>query len=183
MLRFKFIAFVFLVPVSAFAQIDSLSVLPGRGLVIKSDTIFINKTTIEETMNLLEINELPPLGYATVSGVNLDTGEFFCEAFVTRELKFLGINFDYEGETEKDLKLKWIRISVSDSYFAKFSETLFLGQFNPKIDSFFPEVSKYDYVSEDSLTYNLYSSGISFSLKGKEQKILNEISVHYKIKE
>jgi hypothetical protein len=183
MLKIKLLALVFLFPILAFAQIDTLFVLPGEGLVIKSDTIFINKTPIDEAMKHLGIDELPTLGYATASGVNLETGEFFCEAFVTRELKFSGISFDYEGDAEEDLNLKWITIPKSDYYFAKVSDTITLGQLNPMLDSFFPKASKYDYVSDDSLTYNLYSYGISFSLNKEEQKILDEISVHYKIEE
>jgi len=183
MLKANLLLSVFLIPVSAFAQIDSLFVLPGEGIIVHADTILINDTPIEESMSLLGISELPPLIYGIADGWDLETGESISNTFVAIKLNYFGIIFEYEGDIENELNLKWIRIPKSEKYSASIANGLFLGQINPPIDSFFPEVSKYDYVSEDSLTYNLYSYGISFSLKGEEEKILNEISVHYTIEE
>ena len=55
-----------------------------------------------------------------------------------------------------------------------------IGMYNPQIKETYPLIGKRDYISEDSLTYNLYNYGISFQLEKLDFNSLRliEISTH-----
>jgi hypothetical protein len=80
--------------------------------------------------------------------------------------------------------LKWVTIKPDKSLNVKVDNSISLNQLDPPIDKYFPKTNKYDYVSKNFLSYNLYSYGVSFILDSIENtRELVEISVHYKLKE
>lgn len=166
---------------SAYGQaVDTLAALPGKGLIVNSDTIFVNKTSVKEAMDILGIKEKPKLAYGVWDGANLDTGKDTSGTFVSRTLNFKGVTFEYEGENEADLQLQWITVPFSTNYYAFVNDNLYLGKEDPNFEKYFSPETEYDYISKDSLTYNFYSSGISFELDSTQNTTkLSEISVHY----
>lgn len=162
--------------------LDTLVALPGKGMVINSDTIFIDRTSVKEAMKILNIKEKPGLSHGIAHGINLTEGKEESWTFVNIDLEFKDITLEYEGETEADLQLQWITIPSAIDYVIEISDEIVLDGNNPDINSFFPKEKEYDFISSDSLTFNLYSHGISFKLeKEKFGKKLKEISVHHTI--
>jgi hypothetical protein len=179
----SYIFFQSLVFLSVQAQVDTLYISPGKYLVIDGDTISIDKTSIDKTMEVLGIQEKPEFAITIADYVDLETGGFGSDVFKSAQINFEGISFEYEGPEENNMNLKWIRIPHSKKYIIEINSDIIFEQVNPEIDLHFPSKTTYDYVSEDSLTYNLYSYGLSFSLEEVDSnRILKEVSVHYTVK-
>jgi hypothetical protein len=77
--------------------------------------------------------------------------------------------------------LNSINIGHDDSFRVFLNDSVRLGQINPPIEKVYKFRSKmFDYFHEPSLTYHIYSRGISFRLDSVKYGLeLKEISVHY----
>ncbi|WP_163325821.1 hypothetical protein [Draconibacterium mangrovi] len=178
-----------LILISGFGQkYDFVKVIAGKGIVLNSDSILIEKTNINKTCKILGIN--PPSSSDLImmsewTGYDSETLERTSGMEWLKEIKYKSLVFEFASENDKNnLKLRWIKIK-SDSSIKAYTDTGFeLGYTNPNISDIYPKETKDDYLSDNGLTYNLYSHGISFQLEKVDEsnKVINEISVHYKLK-
>ena len=180
----KFKAFILfnLICFTAFSQkIHSVKVLPGQGIVYDNDSILLLKTTIKQVCSIFKIKYKPNPNEYTINqwdGFEVETGN-------THEIKFKSLNFEFSDEKDRNnLKLKWITIQEDKSLKVFTESGLEIGMINPKIIDLYPKGEKNDYISDNKLTYNLYTYGISMQLvqlPNNDLK-LTEISTHYKLK-
>ncbi len=168
--------------------IDSILVLPGKGIIFNGDSILLYKTNIKETCKILDIQDETDSKVIILShwdGFDEETGESVSGTELIRKVKFKTIEFEFTSKNDiKNLKLRWITIGKEKTLKVYTDNGLNLGIINPNLSEFYPPVNSNDYVSENKLTYNLYSYGISMQLKQLENKELNliEISTHYRLK-
>jgi len=178
-----------LILISGFGQkFDFIKVIAGKGIVFNNDSILIEITNINQTCKILGI--IPPPSSDLIlmsewSGFDSETFEKTSGTEWLREIKYKSLVFKFSSEDDKNnLKLRWIKIK-KDNTIKAYTDTGFeFCDINPNISETYPNESKFDYVSDNELTYNLYSHGISFQLKKENEtnKRLSEISVHYILK-
>jgi hypothetical protein len=90
------------------------------------------------------------------------------------------MDFEFRGKKENDLKLNTINIGRNEQISTFLNDSVKLGQINPPIEKVYKFRNEFDYFHEPSLTYHLYSRGISFKLDSVKGGLkLTEISVHY----
>lgn len=164
---------------------DIVKVIAGKGIVFNKDSIIIEKTNIKKTCKILGIKDQSNSDEILISqwsGFDSETLEDTSGTEWIKEIKYKSLLFEFASENDKDnLKLRWIKIK-NDSLIKTYTATGFeIGDINPNILAIFPIASKHDYISDNGLTYNLYSYGISFQLEPTDDKNkrLTEISVHY----
>jgi hypothetical protein len=163
-----------------------VKVYPGIGIVFNNDSILLGKTNIKETCRILKIKYndngilLPSMwdGFDAITFKRISGSEFI------RNIKYKSIEFEFASEKdENNLKLRWITIKEDNSFKIYTSNGIEMSELNPKINEIFPLLTNNDHVSEDKLTYNLYSQGISLhlvKLSSGDLKVV-EISAHYKL--
>ena len=165
-------------------QYDFVKILPGIGIVYNNDSIILQKTTIKELYRTLKIkknsnpNEIRMILW---DGYDSETFEPKSGIEFMRKVKFKTIEFEFTSETDKNnLKLKQIKIKGDKNLKIYTDNGLMIGMYNPQIKETYPLIGKRDYISEDSLTYNLYNYGISFQLEKLDFNSLSliEISTH-----
>ncbi len=165
-------------------QYDFVKILPGIGIVYNNDSIILQKTTIKELYRTLKIkkksnpNEIRMILW---DGYDSETFEPKSGIEFMRKVKFKTIEFEFTSETDKNnLKLKQIKIKGDKNLKIYTDNGLMIGMYNPQIKETYPLIGKRDYISEDSLTYNLYNYGISFQLEKLDFNSLRliEISTH-----
>ncbi len=165
-------------------QYDFVKILPGIGIVYNNDSIILQKTTIKELYRTLKIkknsnpNEIRMILW---DGYDSETFEPKSGIEFMRKVKFKTIEFEFTSETDKNnLKLKQIKIKEDKNLKIYTDNGLMIGMYNPQIKETYPLIGKRDYISEDSLTYNLYNYGISFQLEKLDFNSLRliEISTH-----
>ena len=165
-------------------QYDFVKILPGIGIVYNNDSIILQKTTINELYRTLKIkknsnpNEIRMILW---DGYDSETFEPKSGIEFMRKVKFKTIEFEFTSETDKNnLKLKQIKIKGDKNLKIYTDNGLMIGMYNPQIKETYPLIGKRDYISEDSLTYNLYNYGISFQLEKLDFNSLRliEISTH-----
>jgi hypothetical protein len=166
---------------------DFVEILPSQGIVYNNDSILLNKITVNELHQKLGIRDTSDPDIFSISmwdGFDSETMERVSGSEYVRTVEFKSIAFEFADKTDKDnLKLKWIRIREDMSLKICTDNGLIMGMINPHLKEFFPKLGKQDYVSQNGLTYNLYSYGISLCLekmKNEDLRII-EISVHYKL--
>lgn len=161
---------------------ETVIVRAGEQVQIEDKTIILQKTSIKELLDMLRIDDVFDFYYSLEHGIFGEAGEETCRTRYVKNILYKGIDFEYTGKTEDSLCLEWIRIKHSKFFVVKVNEHIKLGDINPPVDKYFKKQNSSDYISNDSLTYNLYSQGISFQFdrKGKD-RILNEVSIHYTI--
>jgi hypothetical protein len=178
-----------LILISGYGQkYDFVKVIAGKGIVFNNDSILIENTNINKTCKILGIN--PPSNSDLIlisewSGFDSETMEDTSGTEWLREIKYKSLVFEFASENDKNnLKLRWIKIKKDNSIKAYTDTGFELGDVNPNISEIYPNESKHDYVSDNGLTYNLYSHGISFQLEkvNETKNIITEISVHYRLK-
>ncbi len=165
-------------------QYDFVKIVPGIGIVYNNDSIILQKTTINELYRTLKIkknsnpNEIRMILW---DGYDSETFEPKSGIEFMRKVKFKTIEFEFTSETDKNnLKLKQIKIKGDKNLKIYTDNGLMIGMYNPQIKETYPLIGKRDYISEDSLTYNLYNYGISFQLEKLDFNSLRliEISTH-----
>jgi hypothetical protein len=174
---------------TAFSQkMHSVKVLPGQGIVYDNDSILLFKTTIKQVCSIFKIKYEPNPNEYTINnwdGFEAETGKRTSGSEYSHEIKFKSINFEFTDENDRNnLKLKWITIQKDKSLRVFTESGLEIGMINPKIIDLYPKGEKNDYISDNKLTYNLYTYGISMQLvqlPNNDLK-LTEISTHYKLK-
>jgi hypothetical protein len=164
---------------------DWIVAIPGRGLYINGDSILIYRTSISDLEKELGIKRdtatFPDIRIS--DGFSKKTGEQYSESKFVTNLTYKSIDFEFSGDKEDSMKLEWIRIKDTNDIKVRVNDKLILGMVSPDILTSFSPKPDNDYVSEDMLTYNFYSYGISFGLeKNNDDKILKEVSVHYVLK-
>lgn len=166
---------------------DFVKVVAGKGIVFNNDSILIEKTDIKETCKILGIKAPSSSDLILMrewTGFDFETMEDASGTEWVREINYKTIVFEFVSETDKeDLKLKWIKVR-KDSSIKAYTDTGFeFVDINPNISNIYPSKKKHDYISDNQLTYNLYSHGISFQLEKVDETIkkISEISVHYKL--
>lgn len=166
---------------------DFVKILPGKGIVYNSDTILLQKTKIRELCKVFKVKAPPKLNEFDVTmwdGYNSETGRDTSGSYYETHIKYKSIDFEYTDDNNVDsLKLSLIRIKQSKGLKIYTDNGFIIGDVNPKIKEVYSDLKKKDYVSDNKLTYKLYTYGISFHL----EKLINgdlrlvEISTHYKI--
>ena len=186
--KIKFLILTNLACLGVFGQsFDFVKILPGKGIVYNNDSILLYKTTIKETCKILKIKYYSNSKFFSLrhwDGFIAETGKSVSGVEYVRGVKFKSLDFDFSSESDRnDLKLKWIKVNEDNSLKVYTSDGLVLGMINPKIREIYTLINKNDYISDDKLTYNLYSYGISFHLvvEPNGSLKLSEISTHYKI--
>lgn len=163
---------------------DFVKIIAGKGIVFNNDSILIEKTNIKKTCKILGIKDHSDSNEILLSewsGFDSETLENTSGTEWIREVKHNSLVFEFASENNTDnLKLRWIKIEMDNSI-KSYTETGFeIGDINPNISDIFPSKTKHDYVSDNGLTYNLYSHGISFQLEKIDEAMnkLTKISVH-----
>ena len=179
----------FLILAKGFGQkYDLVKVIAGQGIVFNNDSILIDKSNIEETCRILGLKDQSNSDILLMSewtGYDSETLERTSGTEWIKEIKYKSLVFEFASENDKNnLKLRWIKIKKDNSVKAYTYTGFELGDVTPNISDIYPVETKFDYVSNNDLTYNLYSHGISFQLEkvDKTKNIITEISVHYKLK-
>jgi len=158
-----------------------ITTLPGVGIILNGDSILLNRTNLLDLKKAFNISEDPFLQREIWDGVDTNGNSTYGILF-RKEIKFMGITFQYESPDTVNFKLKWIRIPFNKDFEVIILDRVRLGQINPPIDTYFKKVTKHDYIAKDRLTYNLYSQGISFHFEPiKKGRMLEEVSIHYRI--
>ncbi len=165
-------------------QNDFIKVLPGIGIVYNNDSIILNKTTINELNKILKIkdnSQRVEISIKIWDGVDPLTLRPISGTEYIREIEFKSIKFEFANKKDMDnLKLKCIKIRNGKTLKIFTVNGLTFGMINPKIRNFFPAIAKGDYISDDGLTFNLYSYGISIQLEKLKNNDLRlfEISIY-----
>ena len=176
-----------LICITAFCQkIHTVKVLPGQGIVYDNDSILLFKATVKKVCSIFTIKYKPNPNNYTIShwdGFDSNTGKQTSGTEYIKEIKFKSIIFEFADEKDKmNLKLRWIRIQ-GDKDLRVFTENgLEIGMINPRITDLYPQILKDDYISDNKMTYNLYTYGVSMQLEqlpNNDLKLI-EISTHYK---
>ena len=174
---------------SSFGQkYDFVKVLPGKGIVFNNDSILLFKTTVKDVCKILKIKDPTKPNEYTISmwdGYSTVTGKDTSGTEYTQEIKFKSLLFQFDDDKDrKNLKLKWITTKEDFSLKIYTDNGLEIGMINPKIEKIYSVLEKCDYVSENKLTYNLYTYGVSFQLEktAKNELKLVEISTHHTLK-
>ena len=183
---FLLVLFNFIIPYGFGQTYDYIKVIVGKGVVFNSDSILLNKTTIKQTCDILKIKDITNNGdliFSTWDGYDAETLEMTGGTELIKKVPYKNIEFEFASAIEKDnLKLRWIRMKADKSMKIYCDNGLIMNAINPDILGLFPKVDKVDYISENGLTFNLYSYGMSFKLIRLDNNDLQliEISVHYK---
>jgi hypothetical protein len=178
---------IFFFCTSLFSQVErkKITLTPGEKIQIGNITIVLDKTNYTDLLKKLNLKDKFPIYSRINDGFDIETlKDTSWYDYVRNIIYKKEVTFEYSGESPDSIQLKWITVKNSDSYTVKINENIMLGDINPPIDKYFQKLNKYDYISKDSLTYNLYSQGISFQFeKFNSGRILIEASVHFKLEE
>lgn len=144
----------------------SVKIIPGYGVLINQDSIILGKARLDELRAKLKFITKPRMYTWTMwDGINpktgKDTGGSYCEA----KIKYKSIYFNFWMEEDSS---KSIIVSVELTDLKNMNvilDGLDILKANPKILSVFPKRKEEDYISSDSLEYQMKSYGISFFLK------------------
>jgi hypothetical protein len=159
---------------------DRVKIMPGVGIIINTDTILIKKTTPEQLLAYLKLEDNFHTGFRHSDGFDSKTGQSVYSDDLVKNIIYKEIDFEFTGKVKDSLKLMWIRIKANSLLDVCITESIKLGQRAPTIDNVFKKVNNHDYIAKDSLTYNLYSQGISFHFKKvRRSRKITEVSVHY----
>ncbi len=163
---------------------DKVIILAGKGIVLNGDSILLKKTTYEELAKILKVKAKKGYAIQIWDGFEAETGESVSGTEFVKNVKYKTIQFDYVSQDTVNFRLNWISIEKSKDLEVKIADDLYLGDTNPNLQLKFNKVNGHDYISENGLTYNLYSKGISFDLDSiRGERILTEVSVHYTLNE
>ena len=159
--------------------------IPGKGIVVNRDSILINKSTIKDLEPIFGIKTDPNLNPSirVSDGINTETGEWTSDTDFVINFHVKSIDFEFSGNKQDNLRLKWITLKDTIGLKVKINEQIILGMEKPDILGQFKSLTKDDYISDDHLTFNFYSHGVSFLLDSvRGQSRLKEISIHYTVK-
>ena len=174
---------------STFGQkIDFVKVIAGQGIIYNNDSIKLFKTTVNDLCKILNIKLALDPNELTIrmwDGYDPKTGESVSGSEYYKEINYKSLNFQFsDSSSDKNLKLNWIQIKGDKTLKVYTDSGLQIGDINPQIAKKYLLYINNDFISSDSLTYNLYTYGISFRLEkiNKKDITLTEISTHYKTK-
>jgi len=168
-------------------NISIVKVLPGIGIVFNNDSILLQSTTMKDLCKILNIKDsinTDGLSVTLWDGVDSKTGKEVSGSIYEKEIHYESIKFGYSDNDDAiNLKLEWITLKENENLKIIINNQFGIGTINPEIKKIFPHLKKKDFISDDKLTYKLYSSGISFKLeKGSNDELkIVEISIHNKI--
>ncbi len=164
----------------------NIQILPGQGIVYDKDSILLYKTTYKEVYKILKIRDRSKPNEFAISnwdGYDPETGESTSGSEYIKEIKYKSIMFEFADEKDNEnVKLRWITLKEDKSLKIITDSGFEIGMINPQIKDIYPRTENNYFISEDNLTYNLYSYGISFELEklaNNDLKLI-EISTHYK---
>ena len=187
-LRIKAFFFALLICSSIFGQsYDFVKIFPGKGILFNNDSVLLSATTMRQVCSILKIKYdyrpdkmiLPVLW----DGFDAKTLEPTHGSEWVNKIIYKSIVLEFADEHDKNnLKLWRITMKANDSLKIYTDNGLMIGNINPEIIKLFPIKQRWDYYSDDRLTYCLYSYGISFQLEKLTDgnNILTEISIHHK---
>ena len=171
-------------------NLKNVQILPGVGVIIEKDTIILHKTTLSETCQTLGVKfskpKIWPINHWNGVTINEQTkiSKDTSGSYYGIEINYKSIVFEFIDEKDPEkLILESISLESDKSLIIKLKNGLGLGTINPNISEIYPIVKKVDEVSEDALTYKLYSQGITFYLERNSNNELNlsKIVIHNKI--
>ncbi len=160
---------------------DQIILLPGKGIVLNEDSILLDQTDIETLKRITNTDVTPKLSVRISDGFDLQTGEELSESAFVRNLTYKSIDFEYAGLDSTALTLDWISLDDAKDMKVILTNEIFIGSKNPNIIGYLGSLQSHDFVSADSLEYNINSQGISFQLvrDSLNNRILNSVSIHY----
>ena len=162
---------------------EQIIIKPGKEIRIDKNVFRLKHSTSKEVLNAFELEDFFYTTQVHWDGIDGETGESIFGYEFEKEISYKGINFIFTGPKKDSLILEEIEIKKTEFYDVHINNKIKLGDSNPPLDRYFKIKNKYDHISSDSLTYNLYSRGISFYFtKNKKEKILNEVDIHWRIK-
>ncbi len=162
---------------------EQIIIRPGKEIQIGHKIFCLKHSTIKEVLDVFELEDFFYTSPVHWDGIDSETGESVHGYEFKKEISCKGINFIFIGPKKDSLLLEKIEIKKTEFYDVHINKKIKLGDTNPPLDRYFGKRKKHDYISSDSLTYNLYSRGISFYFtEDEKEKILNRVSIHWKIK-
>jgi len=183
-LRLKILIFTNLICFGVFGQhYDFVKIIPGQGIVFNNDSIILGKTSIKEVCRIFKIKDNPNEIIVTEgTGFYEKTGESRSDTYYSREIIYKSITFTFGDENAQNYELVEIKAKEDKSLKIYTDNGLVIGMINPKLRELFPEISRRNYISKTSLTYNLFTYGISLELEKMTNDDLKlvEISTHRK---
>jgi len=167
---------------------DFVKVLPGKGIVYNNDSILLNTTSLSDLYRKLNIEDTSEKNVFPIThwdGYDPETNEFISGEDYTKEINYKSITFNFSHENSLDsLELISIEIKEDKNLKVYTNNGFMIGMINPKLKEKLPLQNRNDYISDDELTYNLYTYGISFYLEimPNGNKRITKIETHIKIK-
>lgn len=187
-MKIKLLIILSIISSCSFGQkYDFVKILPGEGIVYNNDSILLRKISVSETFKTLKIKDTSDPNIFSIThwdGIDSETGEWISGTEYTKEIEFKSITFNFAHETSLDsLELVSIEINENSNFKSYTDNGLMIGMINPNIKEKFPIQNKDDYISDNELTYNLYTYGISIYLEilPNEDKRITKISTHHRI--
>jgi len=162
---------------------NKTNILPGKGIVYNGNTILLNNTTAKELAEFLAIDDNTPVTFVEAECYDEEGNSFNCGHY-TKSIQYAGMTFDFGGTTEDSLQLNWINLPIDPNHSVFINDTLLIDPHFNQVPLYFPKQTKYDHLADNEMGYDLYSYGLSFRYDSvKEERLLKEISVHYRITE
>lgn len=163
----------------------SVKIIPGYGVLINQDSIILGKARLDELRAKLKFITNPSMYTWTMwDGVNpktgKDTGGSYCEVKI--KYKSIYFNFWLDEDTSKSIL---VSVELTDlKNMNVILDGLDILEPNPKILRVFPKRKEEDYISPDSLEYQMKSYGISVLLKKINKSLLiDSVKVDLKLSE
>ncbi|MGE5437833.1 MAG: hypothetical protein ACM3O3_11440 [Syntrophothermus sp.] len=161
---------------------NKIVIFPGVGISLNNDSIFINKTSTEELLQILQQKDTFSISKKHSELFDPKNGEESYIDEIIKHISYKGIDFEYKGKTKEKLSLENITIKANPDFLVFIHDSISLGQINPPIEKFYELKSEsYDLISDNNLVYHFYSKGISFRLDSfsKSRKLV-EVTIHFK---
>jgi hypothetical protein len=147
---------------------DFIKVIPRFGIIFNNDSILFDKTTIQEVCKIFKIKYSSEIGEVEITswdGFNEDSTEARSGSNCSRIIRYKTLEFGYDcGYETSDPRLQGIIIKDDKSLKVYTVEGLEMGSINPKISEIYPLIDQNKYVSDNKITYNLYTNGVSLQL-------------------
>lgn len=144
-------------------------ILPGLGIVYEKDSIMLDKTTYNEVCKILKIRDRSKFDEISVNhweGYDQETGEPTSGSEYVKEIKYKSIMFEFAHDKYNGTEeLRSIRLKADKSLMIITDSGLIMGMINPQIKYIYPRTENNYNISEEDLTYDLFSYGVSFKLE------------------
>ncbi len=155
--------------------IDTVMIIPGKGIILNNDSILLGKTILQNILTKFKNLKEPESIISAATGFDSLTNEPFSEISYEKELVYKSMVFGfYSNKRNGNFELSYIQITKDNSIWGFINKNLKLGTVNPKIVDDFPLQGQLDYISNTKDSYHLNSYGLTIELT----KIDNNLEVN-----